>query len=122
MPSAGAGETTYERDYRIVGGLKMLADAHPGSSIIVVHHTRKASGSDFVDAVSGTQGIAGAADTILLLQRDREKEPQPSTRPAGTRAKASTPFASTAPGGGPLPVAVSKRLPALNRRRKLPAE
>lgn len=71
MPSAGAGETTYERDYRVVGGLKMLADAHPGSSIIIVHHTRKASGSDFVDAVSGTQGIAGAADTILLLQRDR---------------------------------------------------
>jgi hypothetical protein len=65
------GETTYDRDYRVVGNLKGLADAHPGSSIILVHHTRKASGSDFVDAVSGTQGIAGAADTVLLLRRER---------------------------------------------------
>lgn len=69
-PAVG-GETTYERDYKVAGGLKALADAHPGSSIIVVHHTRKSERSDFVDAVSGTQGIAGAADTVLVLRRAR---------------------------------------------------
>jgi hypothetical protein len=68
---AVSGETTYERDYKVAGGLKALADAHPGSSIIVVHHTRKAQPGDFIDAVSGTQGIAGAADTILVLRRGR---------------------------------------------------
>lgn len=69
-PAVG-GETTYERDYKVAGGLKALADAHPGSSIVVVHHTRKAQPADFIDAVSGTQGIAGAADTVLVLRRGR---------------------------------------------------
>jgi hypothetical protein len=39
-----------------------------------VHHTRKAGGEDFLDAVSGTQGIAGAADTICVLRRDRKDQ------------------------------------------------
>lgn len=71
MRSAVSGETQYERDYRVVGGLKAQADAHPGSSVLLVHHTRKSEGRDFVDAVSGTQGIAGAADTVLVLRRER---------------------------------------------------
>ncbi|MFC8039618.1 AAA family ATPase [Paenarthrobacter sp. NPDC057355] len=73
MPSAVGGETQYDRDYRVMGSLKRLADDNPGSSIIVVHHTRKMDGADFLDAVSGTQGIAGAADTILLLKRSRHE-------------------------------------------------
>lgn len=73
MPPAIAGETQYERDYRVVGALKACADNNPGSSVIIVHHTRKSDGADFVDAVSGTQGIAGAADTVLLLKRPRNQ-------------------------------------------------
>ncbi len=71
MPPAVGGETAYARDYRIAGALKGLADAVPGASLVAVHHTRKAEGSDFLDAVSGTQGLAGAADTIAVLRRDR---------------------------------------------------
>lgn len=74
MPPAVMGETQYERDYRVVGKLKELSDAYPGSAIIVVHHTRKADGGDFVDGVSGTQGLAGAADTVALLKRDRQAD------------------------------------------------
>lgn len=66
-------ETQYARDYRVIGSLKALADGNPGSSVIIVHHTRKMDGADFLDAVSGTQGIAGAADTILLLKRARHE-------------------------------------------------
>ncbi|NUU30844.1 AAA family ATPase [Arthrobacter sp. C9C5] len=73
MPSATGGETQYDRDYRVMGALKKLADDNPGSSVIIVHHTRKMDGADFLDAVSGTQGIAGAADTILLLKRSRHE-------------------------------------------------
>lgn len=72
MPPAMANETTYQRDYRITSALKSVADGFPGSSLIVVHHTRKADSADFLDAVSGTQGIAGAADTVLVLKRDRQ--------------------------------------------------
>lgn len=74
MPPALGGESAYERDYRVAGALKGITDECPGSSVIVVHHTRKADGADFIDAVSGTQGLAGAADTILLLKRDRQNK------------------------------------------------
>lgn len=72
MPPALANETTYARDYRLTGALKGVVDRSPGSSLLCVHHTRKAETSDFLEAVSGTNGIAGAADTIMVLRRDRE--------------------------------------------------
>jgi hypothetical protein len=71
MPPAIQGESAYQRDYRIGSELKALADACPGSSLLVNHHERKAASSDFIDSVSGTHGLAGAADTIILLTRDR---------------------------------------------------
>lgn len=74
MPPAMGNETQYGRDYRVASALKGLADAVPGASLILVHHTRKAEGTDFLDSVSGTQGIAGAADTIAVLRRDRGEQ------------------------------------------------
>ena len=70
MPPAG-NASQYGHDYRVLSALKETADAVPGSSLVIVHHTRKSEGGDFLDAVSGTQGIAGAADTVLVLKRDR---------------------------------------------------
>lgn len=74
LPSTGSTQTQYAADYQFMGALKKACDAVPGSSLIVVHHTRKAGGEDFLDAVSGTQGIAGAADTICVLRRDRKDQ------------------------------------------------
>lgn len=73
MPPTGLGESAYQRDYRVGAALKRLADDHPGSSVFVNHHDRKASSDDFVDSVSGTHGLAGAADTILVLCRNRNE-------------------------------------------------
>ena len=67
------GEAPYSRDYRIMSALKATADNHPGSSLLLNHHDRKAAAADFVDSVSGTNGIAGAADTVLVLTRDRNQ-------------------------------------------------
>jgi RecA-family ATPase len=67
MPPALLGESTYQRDYRIGSALKRLVDSRPGSALLVNHHDRKASSDDFVDAVSGTHGLAGAADTVMVL-------------------------------------------------------
>lgn len=53
-----------------MASLKILADKH-AVAILVVHHTRKASAEDYVDAVSGTHGLAGAADAVLVLSRSR---------------------------------------------------
>lgn len=74
MPRAHAGESAYERDYRAISRFKRLADDIPGSSIIVVHHTRKMGAEDFVDGVSGTAGITGSADTTVVLSRQRSDE------------------------------------------------
>jgi hypothetical protein len=73
MPPALAGESAYQRDYRIASVLKRLADSEPGSSVLVNHHDRKASADDFIDSVSGTHGLAGAADTTIVLIRGRNE-------------------------------------------------
>jgi hypothetical protein len=74
MPLALQGESTYQRDYRITSELKQLSDDEPGSAIGINHHDRKAGSDDFVDHVSGTNGLAGGADTILVLSRDRNEQ------------------------------------------------
>ncbi|MGV9870138.1 AAA family ATPase [Rhodococcus koreensis] len=70
-PPKKAGEESYAADYAIGSKLKTAVDAVQGASLLAVHHTRKASSEDFVDAVSGTQGIAGSADFVLVLTRKR---------------------------------------------------
>ncbi len=67
---SGAEEAMYDADYRFASSLKAVADRH-GTSLLGVHHVRKAAATDFVDTVSGTHGLAGAADTIAVLKRAR---------------------------------------------------
>jgi len=67
---ATAGGNAYAEDYTAAGRIKALAD-HYQVPIVVVHHVRKAGSDDFLSLVSGTHGIAGAADTILVLERAR---------------------------------------------------
>jgi hypothetical protein len=73
MPPALQGETTYGRDYRVGSALHALCDEYAGSSLLVNHHDRKASATDFVASVSGTNGLAGAADTVIVLNRARHE-------------------------------------------------
>jgi hypothetical protein len=70
--SAPQNMSSYDADYLAMGALKRLADRY-GVAILVVHHTRKAGSEDFLDAVSGTNGLAGAADAVLVLRRARGK-------------------------------------------------
>lgn len=67
---ADAQASRYEADYAAMTSLKLLADRH-AVAILVVHHTRKAAADDYVDSVSGTHGLAGAADAVLVLVRSR---------------------------------------------------
>jgi DnaB-like helicase N terminal domain/AAA domain len=74
MPPALLGESSYQRDYRIGTALKRIADQRPGMTLLVNHHDRKAGAEDFIDSVSGTHGLAGAADTVVVLTRPRQEE------------------------------------------------
>lgn len=71
LPPAAPGESAYLRDYKVGARLKAISDSHPGAGLLGLHHDRKAVSDDFVDAVSGTNGLAGAADTLLVLARRR---------------------------------------------------
>ncbi|PLW72578.1 AAA family ATPase [Streptomyces sp. SCUT-3] len=64
------GASAYDADYAAVGRAKRLAD-HYGVAVVLVHHVRKAGSDDFLTEVSGTNGLAGAADATLVLKRGR---------------------------------------------------
>ena len=66
-PSNG---NAYAEDYSVVNELKTIADRHQ-VAFLVVHHVRKMAAVDFLEQVSGTNGIAGAADCTIVLTRLR---------------------------------------------------
>ena len=72
-PPTPAGGPSYVDDYAFAGKLQSFA-LNRGVALLVVHHTRKGRSDDFVEGVSGTHGITGAADSIVLLDRDRSAE------------------------------------------------
>lgn len=67
-------EATYEADYRALLALQDLA-GRLNLAIVVVHHTRKMGADDPFDEVSGTRGLTGAADTVLVVRRDNSGGP-----------------------------------------------
>jgi hypothetical protein len=64
------GLSAYDADYTAMGHAKRLADTH-GVAVVLVHHVRKMGSDDFLEQVSGTNGLAGAADATLVLKRAR---------------------------------------------------
>lgn len=68
-PSSGR-RGAYEVDVEDLGRLQTLFRDRP-TALVVVHHARKEAGDDFLASVSGTYGITGSADTIVVLKRKR---------------------------------------------------
>jgi hypothetical protein len=64
----GDSKKPYESDYASMSAISALARVLK-IAIIVVHHVRKAPSEDPMDLVSGTMGLAGAADTLLVIGR-----------------------------------------------------
>lgn len=58
----------YQNDHDALAGLQKLAD-ELGIAVLVNHHDRKMDAEDVFDTVSGTLGLTGAVDTILVLTR-----------------------------------------------------
>lgn len=69
-PAPRPGAQQYDADYEAITRIKRLAD-ESGIAAVCVHHTRKMTAVDFTEQVSGTNGLTGAADSILVLKRLR---------------------------------------------------
>jgi hypothetical protein len=69
-PRRRKDQQPYEADYEAIQALQAIA-SQTGVAIVVVHHLRKSAGEvDPFEKVSGTLGLSGAADTVLILDRD----------------------------------------------------
>lgn len=69
-PLTPPGAQAYEQDYAVMRRIKALADEHD-LAVVAVHHTRKMASADFLGEVSGTNGLAGGADAVMVLKRTR---------------------------------------------------
>ena len=65
---------SYATDYRELGVLKAFADRHR-LALVLVHHLRKMGDElDPFNRLSGTAAIAGAADAMIVLSKDRRSD------------------------------------------------
>ena len=75
--SAGGKRNLYQAEYEDYERLQRLA-IHFGIPVIAIHHTRKGSqggkgGGNPMDEMSGSTGIQGVADTLIVCTRDGDK-------------------------------------------------
>ena len=62
----------YDTDYESVEGLAAIANEF-SVGVMLIHHLRKGASDDPLDEVSGSTGLTGAVDTILVLKRERSR-------------------------------------------------
>jgi len=70
LARSAKNRSVYDADYEALESPQSLASEY-SVAILVVHHTRKLAAVDPVDEVSGSTGLSGGADGILVLKRDR---------------------------------------------------
>lgn len=70
-PPKGRNQSDYDADYAALSPLQKYAGEHR-LGIIVVTHVRKAEAADPLEMISGTNGLTGAADSIMVLNRDAD--------------------------------------------------
>jgi hypothetical protein len=68
-PPSKSNGNLYSDDYAVIDTLKRIADKHE-VSVLIVHHLRKMEGEDVFDTFSGTLGLTGAADGLMVMRRN----------------------------------------------------
>jgi hypothetical protein len=69
-PRTNGNRSIYEVDYEALEPLVALAAEH-GVAILVIHHIRKAGADDPLDEISGSTGLTGGVDGVMVLRRER---------------------------------------------------
>lgn len=73
----------YSTDYKEIGLLKAFADQHH-VALVLVHHLRKmADDGDPFNRISGTTAISGAADTMIVLSKQKRSDSQATLSAVG---------------------------------------
>lgn len=67
-----SGSNVYQDDYELMARLHEFAIRHH-ITLLLVHHTRKLGSDDPFDEISGSTGLTGAADTSMVLKRERNQ-------------------------------------------------
>jgi len=67
-PATTRSDNSYAADYAAITPWKDLADRF-NLCVVLIHHTRKMPAEDPIEALSGTNGLTGAADCIMVLDR-----------------------------------------------------
>jgi len=70
LPDSGQNSNLYLEEYQLMGRLQSLALEHH-LALVVIHHLRKLKAEDPFDEIAGSTGLAGAADTLIVLDRKR---------------------------------------------------
>nr|WP_246361255.1 helicase RepA family protein [Haloechinothrix aidingensis] len=65
-----AAASAYAADYTAAVRFKRLVD-HDNVPFLLIHHVHKQGAEDFQSLVSGTNGLTGAVDAVLVLGRSR---------------------------------------------------
>lgn len=60
---------SYTKEYDLIYEFGKIANA-TDTAIVLVHHTNKSDGKDPMQKISGTQGLSGAADNIIVIERE----------------------------------------------------
>jgi hypothetical protein len=69
-PAAKAKQPAYDADTAALAPLQKLA-ATRGVAVLLLHHQRKERDDDIFDTVSGTLGLTGVADTIIVMAKPK---------------------------------------------------
>jgi RecA-family ATPase len=67
-PERSQKDSLYDHDFRALRDLHQLANQR-SLAVMALTHLRKESADDPLDLVSGSLGLTGAADTVMVLQR-----------------------------------------------------
>lgn len=71
IPDLGGGK--YNSDAKYIGAVHDFAE-ELRIAIVFLHHTNKGEHSDSGDMVNGTNGVAGSADWIMVIDRDNDPD------------------------------------------------
>ncbi len=66
-------QSSYAIDYAEISHLKRVSD-ELNICILLVHHTRKMGDNDALNEISGTNGIAGSSDTLMVLKKPKRSD------------------------------------------------